>query len=70
MDNKYLISGFLLVIPTVVLLAVPLYNRVNPQLLGLPFFYWFQGLWLAIAALFYVIAAFLVTSKERTGDAE
>lgn len=70
MDNKYVISGFLLAIPTAILIAVPLYNRVDPQFLGLPFFYWFQGLWLVIAAIFYIIAGILVTSKDVKGDAE
>jgi uncharacterized membrane protein len=32
----------LLVIPFVALLAVSLYNREDPALLGFPFFYWYQ----------------------------
>jgi uncharacterized membrane protein YhdT len=31
-----------LVIPTVMPLLTPLYNRVEPQWWGLPFFYWYQ----------------------------
>lgn len=57
MDQDYVIAGLLLAIPTAVLLILPLYNRENPTLFGLPFFYWFQGLWLFVAALMYVIAA-------------
>jgi hypothetical protein len=36
-------KGFqwLLVIPLVLPLLVPLYNRMDPQVLGVPFFYWF-----------------------------
>ena len=37
----------LLLIPFASLLAVPLYNREDPALLGFPFFYWYQ---FAIAA--------------------
>lgn len=70
MNRKYIVPGLLLVIPTIVLLAVPAYNRENPQLLGLPFFYWFQGVWLGIAALFYVIAGVMVTSQLKEGDPE
>jgi hypothetical protein len=70
MNRKYVLSGFLLAIPTIVLLAVPAYNRLNPQLLGLPFFYWFQGLWLLIAAIFYVIAGVIVTSQMKDGEPE
>lgn len=69
MDNRYIIAGILLVIPTIVLLIVPMYNRVNPEFLGLPFFYWFQGLWLFIAAIMYVIAAKLITLKEEEAEA-
>lgn len=29
----------------------PFYNRVEPVLLGLPFFYWYQLLWVIISAL-------------------
>jgi hypothetical protein len=31
----------LLLIPVVIPLLTPLYNRLSPHLLGLPFFYWF-----------------------------
>lgn len=57
MEQDRVIAGLLLAIPTIVLLLLPLYNRDTPTLVGLPFFWWFQGLWLFIAALFYVIAA-------------
>jgi len=29
----------------------PFYNRVEPVWLGLPFFYWYQLLWVIISAL-------------------
>ncbi|MDN5869399.1 MAG: DUF3311 domain-containing protein [Nitrococcus sp.] len=32
-------------------LSVPLYNRVEPLLAGVPFFYWFQLLLVVVAAL-------------------
>ncbi len=63
MDQDYVIAGLLLAIPTIVLLALPLYNRENPTFLGLPFFYWFQGLWLFVAALFYLIAARILVRR-------
>lgn len=34
-----------------VALWVPFYNRVNPRLFGIPFFYWFQFVWIIVAAL-------------------
>ncbi len=56
----YIPAALLLIIPTAVLLDVPLYNRMDPQFLGLPFFWWFQGLWLVIAAIMYIIAALIL----------
>ncbi|MDN5849737.1 MAG: DUF3311 domain-containing protein [Nitrococcus sp.] len=35
----------------VLALWVPLYNRLEPLLAGIPFFYWFQFLLVVIAAL-------------------
>jgi hypothetical protein len=33
---------WLLLIPLVLPLLTPLYNRISPRLLGIPFFYWYQ----------------------------
>jgi hypothetical protein len=41
----------LLLAPFVGLLWVPFYNQVEPELFGFPFFYWYQFLWVPIAAL-------------------
>lgn len=46
----------LLLIPCLVALAVPFYNRVDPQLLGFPFFYWFPLLLVPVSALFIYAA--------------
>ncbi len=35
----------LLLLPFAGLLYPPLYNRVDPQIFGFPFFYWYQLLW-------------------------
>jgi uncharacterized membrane protein len=34
--------NWLLLVPIVLPLLVPLYNRMEPELFGWPFFYWFQ----------------------------
>jgi hypothetical protein len=41
----------LLLVLAVVALWVPLYNRPGPRVLGIPFFYWFQILWIVVGAL-------------------
>ncbi|MFP3287604.1 MAG: DUF3311 domain-containing protein [Acidilobus sp.] len=40
-----------------VLHGYPAYNYASPELLGVPFFYWFQTLWLAISAVLFTAAA-------------
>jgi uncharacterized protein DUF3311 len=40
-----------LVVPGVLSLCAPLYNRVDPTLFGLPFFYWCQLALIPVSAL-------------------
>jgi len=47
--TKYAVAAILLV-GIVVPLLVPTYARVEPRLLGFPFFYWYQLVWVFIAA--------------------
>jgi hypothetical protein len=42
----------LFLVQVAVILWPPLYNKVEPTLLGLPFFYWFQLLWVIVSAVF------------------
>ena len=41
----------LLLLPFVATLWVPFYNRALPELAGIPFFYWYQILWVVLTAL-------------------
>jgi hypothetical protein len=41
----------LLALPFIADLWVPAYNRIDPQLFGIPFFYWWQSAWILGAAL-------------------
>ena len=34
--------NWLLLVPLLAVLYPPLYNRVTPELFGIPFFYWYQ----------------------------
>lgn len=43
-------ARLLLLIVVIVALWVPFYNRARPMLAGIPFFYWFQLLWVAVSA--------------------
>lgn len=40
----------LLALPWLGLIIPPLYAREEPELLGFPFFYWYQFAWVPIAA--------------------
>lgn len=40
-----------LALPFAGLLYVPLYNRIEPTFLHIPFFYWYQMLWTILGAL-------------------
>jgi hypothetical protein len=41
----------LLLSPCLLALWVPLYNSIEPSLIGIPFFYWFQLLLVPVSAL-------------------
>lgn len=49
----------LLLIPFIVLLWPPFYNTNQPTFIGIPFFYWFQLLWIIITAILMAIVYFL-----------
>ncbi len=61
--TRYIILGLLVLIPSFVNLGVPIYNRESPELFGLPFFYWFQTLWLVACTGFYLAYSRLVENK-------
>jgi len=48
----------LLILPFLVLLWPPFYNFRSPELAGIPFFYWFQLLWIIITAAITAVVYF------------
>jgi Protein of unknown function (DUF3311) len=48
----------LLLAQFIFLLWVPSYNSVEPSWVGVPFFYWYQLLWVFISALLIAIVYF------------
>ncbi|HUE11969.1 MAG TPA: DUF3311 domain-containing protein [Steroidobacteraceae bacterium] len=50
----------LFVIQFLVILWPPLYNRAEPSLMGIPFFYWFQMLWVLVSAATTAVVYFAV----------
>jgi hypothetical protein len=53
--------NWLLVLPFIGLLWVPFYNRAEPALWNIPFFYWYQFLWVPLTSALILI----VHSKTR-----
>lgn len=58
-------AGVLLLIATVMPLWVSTYARRTPKLWGFPFFYWYQLMWVFIAAGLVSGAYWLVITEER-----
>jgi hypothetical protein len=48
----------LLLIPCIATLWVPFYASADPVLLGIPFFYWYQFLWVLISAVITAVVYF------------
>ncbi len=61
--TKYVVA-VLLLIGIVVPLLVSTYDQAEPRLLGFPFFYWYQLLWVFLAAAVYALSFWLL-KRER-----
>jgi hypothetical protein len=61
------IAGVCLVIPVVALLWVSSYAKVTPKLGGIPFFFWYQFLWVFLTAAFTYTAHRLVLAARKPG---
>ncbi|MDH6141657.1 MULTISPECIES: DUF3311 domain-containing protein [Kitasatospora] len=61
------LAGIALAVPVVALLWVSSYSRMTPALGGVPFFYWYQILWIPVSALFTGSAYLLLNhdAKQR-----
>ncbi|UOZ08893.1 DUF3311 domain-containing protein [Amycolatopsis sp. WQ 127309] len=59
---------YLLLIVPLLVLVTPLFNMDGPRLFGMPFFYWFQFLFVAVGVLSTWIV-YLMTREKPAGDA-
>ncbi len=53
----------LFLIPFIGTLIPPFYSKMNPQLFGLPYFYWYLILWILITGIIGGIVYFLSETK-------
>jgi len=58
----------LLVVPFVGTLWVPFYDAVEPRLGGVPYFYWYQFLWIGIGAVLTAVVYFATREPEPKAD--
>lgn len=63
--GPYLAAGVLIAIAIVMPLVVPLYASAEPSLWGIPFFYWYQLLWVFIAAGLLAAAYAIIHREDR-----
>ena len=60
----------LFVIPFVAMLWVPSFNSLEPELGGIPFFYWYQLAWILIGAVIVLVVYLLEGRIRREGANE
>lgn len=58
----------LLAIPCIAVLAVPFYNRLEPTLFGVPFFYWWLLMWVPLSSVFIGIVYKMVATSAQRGE--
>jgi hypothetical protein len=58
------LSWMLLLAPCAGLAWVPLYNKLEPQLFGFPFFYWYHMLWVPLTS-FLIYLVYLKARHDR-----
>jgi hypothetical protein len=51
----------LFIVQFVAVLWPPFYNSIEPTWMGVPFFYWYQMLWVIISAVFTAVVYFATT---------
>ncbi|HEV3241885.1 MAG TPA: DUF3311 domain-containing protein [Methyloceanibacter sp.] len=61
-DWRRYLPRLILLIPFVAMISVPSYNRIEPSLGDVPFFYWYQLAWILIGALL-VLVVYLIEGE-------
>ena len=62
--HKFQFVYLWIAVPFVALLWVPIFNRVEPTLFGIPFFYWYQALGTLLGAA-CIAPVYLHVKKQR-----
>jgi hypothetical protein len=59
------VAGLCLIAPFVAMMWVSSYARIEPRFIGIPFFYWYQMLWVLISTALTMVAYKLVQREQR-----
>ena len=74
MNNMQKIPGgwswwyLLFIVQFVIALWPPFYNKAEPSFIGIPFFYWYQLLWVLIGATFTALVYFMTERRHGGGE--
>ncbi|MFC9327150.1 DUF3311 domain-containing protein [Kitasatospora sp. NPDC057015] len=63
------LAGLSLTVPVVAMLWVSSYTKADPEVGGVPFFYWYQLLWVPVSAVFTFAAYLLINRDEKARKA-
>jgi Protein of unknown function (DUF3311) len=66
MTARRVIAGLCVAAPFIALLWVSRYASLGPRLWGIPFFYWYQMMWVPLAGVLTIIAYVLLRSEGTT----
>ncbi|MCM2576113.1 DUF3311 domain-containing protein [Streptomyces meridianus] len=59
------IAGVCLILPFLAMLWVGSYSRIEPTLIGMPFFYWYQMVWVLVSTGLTMLAYTLIRRDRR-----
>lgn len=62
------VAGLCLIAPFIAMLWVSSYAKIEPTFIGIPFFYWYQMLWVLISTALTMLAYKLVQRERRTRE--
>lgn len=62
--RRFRAAYLLLILPFAGTLVPSIYNRADPELFGLPFFYWYQLLWVILTAALLGLVVYLTRERD------
>ncbi len=56
---------WLLIVPYLAMFWLPSYNHVEPVAFGIPFYYWYQLLWVILSTVIIAVVLYLAHMRKR-----